>query len=417
MSKYLNVGIDVASEENAISFLDQEGNFLEKTFMLPNNQPGVEDLERKIIELVKEKKIRKIRIATESSSFYDFHLADYLSSSTPEKLPRSFQIEVFRFNPKLIHDFKKNFSPKDKTDKNDAYFIAQKLRFGDLPQPYSRTRLYLPLQRLTRYRFHLQEAITREKGSFLTHLFLKYSSWQEVKPLSSPYGATSSGLILEFFSREELSQLPLKELVDFLLLKSRKRISKPKAEKIASEIQRMTNESYRIEPKLTKSVNIILASSLSSIRALTKAQKEIDLAVTNEFRAFPNTLTSVPGLGSVFSAGMFAEIGDIARFPNHAGLAKFAGLWWPRKQSGKFEAEDRPLQKSGNTYLRYYLCEAANSLRVHNEEYKAFFQKKFQEVRKHQHKRAIVLTARKLVRLVFSLLKKGQLYDPNKVIF
>ncbi|GAW92251.1 ISChy1, transposase [Calderihabitans maritimus] len=49
-------------------------------------------------------------------------------------------------------------------------------------------------------------------------------------------------------------------------------------------------------------------------------------------------------------------------------------------------------------------------MRVHNEEYKAYYQKKYHEVTKHQHKRALVLTARKLVRLVFALLSKGQIY-------
>jgi hypothetical protein len=37
------------------------------------------------------------------------------------------------------------------------------------------------------------------------------------------------------------------------------------------------------------------------------------------------------------------------------------------------------------------------------EEFKRFYQRKYQEVPKHQHKRALVLTARKLVRLVFSI--------------
>lgn len=65
--------------------------------------------------------------------------------------------------------------------------------------------------------------------------------------------------------------------------------------------------------------------------------------------------------------------------------------------------------KTGNKYLRYYLVQAADSIRRSDSEYQAFYQKKYQEVTKHQHKRALVLTARKLVRLVFSLLKTNQL--------
>ena len=68
--------------------------------------------------------------------------------------------------------------------------------------------------------------------------------------------------------------------------------------------------------------------------------------------------------------------------------------------------------RTGNKYLRYYLVQAAEAVRKYDAEYKAFYQKKYNEVTKHQHKRALVLTARKLVRLVHSLLRTNQLYIP-----
>lgn len=87
-----------------------------------------------------------------------------------------------------------------------------------------------------------------------------------------------------------------------------------------------------------------------------------------------------------------------------------AGLWWRRHQTAEFESEERRLPSGCNKYLRYYLVEAASALRVHNAEYKAYYAKKYQEVTKHQHKRTLVLTARKLVRLVYSLLKSNRNY-------
>jgi hypothetical protein len=50
---------------------------------------------------------------------------------------------------------------------------------------------------------------------------------------------------------------------------------------------------------------------------------------------------------------------------------------------------------------------------VHNAEYKGHYETKFQEVTIHQHTRAPALTARKLVRFVFALLKKARLYRAN----
>ena len=43
-------------------------------------------------------------------------------------------------------------------------------------------------------------------------------------------------------------------------------------------------------------------------------------------------------------------------------------------------------------------------------EYQASYQRKYQEVPKHQHKRALGLTARKRVRLIYALLTKNVPY-------
>ncbi|GBG07691.1 putative IS110 family transposase, partial [Paenibacillus agaridevorans] len=54
-------------------------------------------------------------------------------------------------------------------------------------------------------------------------------------------------------------------------------------------------------------------------------------------------LTSIPGVGPVYAAGLLAEIGQIERFPDQTSLAKYAGLTWPKHQSGRHEAENTPL--------------------------------------------------------------------------
>jgi len=42
--------------------------------------------------------------------------------------------------------------------------------------------------------------------------------------------------------------------------------------------------------------------------------------------------------------------------------------------------------KSGNAYLRYYLTEAANSVRMHNTEYGCYYHSKYDESTKHKQK-------------------------------
>ncbi len=80
-----------------------------------------------------------------------------------------------------------------------------------------------------------------------------------------------------------------------------------------------------------------------------------------------------------------------------------------------FEAEDTPMARTGNVFLRYYFLEAANSVRRYDATYAAFYAKKYAEATKHAHRRALVLTARKLTRLVFALLRDDRACDPEHV--
>ena len=160
------------------------------------------------------------------------------------------------------------------------------------------------------------------------------------------------------------------------------------------------------------SVNQAMAVSIATMRALEKQIKVLDKAIEQQFQIIPNTLTSVPGIGKVYSAGIIAETGDIHRFNSQASVAKYAGLVWTQHQSGDFEAQHSKLIKSGNRYLRYYLLEAANSVRRCDSEFRRYYDLKFKEVNQFQHKRALALTARKLVRLVYRLLMDNRLYIP-----
>lgn len=102
-------------------------------------------------------------------------------------------------------------------------------------------------------------------------------------------------------------------------------------------------------------------------------------------------------------------------FKSHNQLAKYAGLYWPRHQSGEFEHSDKPMAKSVNMYLKYYVTEDTNRARIKDPIFKQFYENKFIEAKTHQHKRALALSSRKFIRLILGLLCKNQLYVPNKL--
>jgi hypothetical protein len=54
-------------------------------------------------------------------------------------------------------------------------------------------------------------------------------------------------------------------------------------------------------------------------------------------------------------------------------------LTWRKHQSGGFEAEDTQRIRSGNRFLRYYLVEAANSVKNREPEFGEYYRKKYNE--------------------------------------
>ena len=73
-------------------------------------------------------------------------------------------------------------------------------------------------------------------------------------------------------------------------------------------------------------------------------------------------------------------------------------------------SEDNHLIDSGNMFLKYYLEEACNLMRQKDSVFNAYYSRKFNEAPTHKHKRALVLTTRKFIRLIYRLLRDNKLY-------
>ena len=396
----LFAGIDTSKKNNQCCLLDDSGEVI-KEFSVTNNVTGAQELEAVLAKHAQKLQARELKLATEATSFYDFHILEFLSES--ELLAN---LKLYRFNPRLIKAFKVSLKLRDKTDPEDAYAIAEYLRFrGESAEEYRARMDHLPLQRLTRFRWHLVQQLVRERNYFLSQLFLRG------KPFSNTFGATASALIQEFMTPDAIANATDEDLIQFVIKHGKNRFSDP--EEIVQKLKKVARESYRLSPAMAENMHHILCLSLMNIKALKASLKELNQTIHKQLSAFSITLTSIKGIGDVYAAGIFAEIGDINCFPSEAQVARLAGLAWKRHQSGNFQAQTTRLDKQSNAYLRYYLVEAADSLRRHNPEFGAYYQKKYAEVTKHQHKRALVLTARKLVRLVDALLRTKRLYQPK----
>jgi len=402
----LFVGIDVSKKSNVVHVLDSDGNTLCR-FAAPNNLDGAGKIADKLKSILLNTDFSKILIGMESTSVYADHLAAFLRNND---FLKKWECKVFILNAKQVSKFKEAYADLPKTDDVDAFVIADYLRFGRLPRDVRQDEKYTALRNLTRARFQAAQNLSREKNRFLETLFYKFSALDSSDVFSNTFGAASLGVITEFLSVDDIIYMPIEELAAFINEKGKSHFVDPT--QIARELQAAAKSSYRLSKTVNDSVNQLLAIRLVGIRAIQNQIKDLDKAIESFMALFPNVLTSIGGIGPVYSAGLLAEIGEVTRFPNHAALAKYGGLTWKKHQSGGFEAANTKLILSGNKYLKYYLLEAANKVRVHDAEFNRYYHCKFKEVPKHQHKRALALTARKLVRLVYSLLSANRLYRP-----
>lgn len=406
MSQML-VGVDVSLKSHHVHFMKEDGSTI-ADFSVSNDQNGAETLIKRMLEAAEKSQANQLKIGMEATDLYSWHLAHYLQDQMKGYEPK-FQASIYVLNARKVARFKKGYDSLVKNDRIDAWVIADHLRFGRLPAQMKDAIQYEALQRLTRTRFHFMREIARNKTYFLNQLFLKFSGLRQDNPFSDTFGATSMA-VMEELEPETIAEMSLEELVEFLQDKGKNRFEKP--EEIAKYLQKLARSSYRLNKAMQDPVNISMSVTLSTIQHIESQVKRLDKEIAKLMKGIPQTLTSVKGIGDVYAAGLIAEIGDIKRFKNHHALAKYAGLVWNQNQSGEFESQETARMRTGNKYLRYYLIQAADKIRKYDSEYKAFYTKKYNEVPKHKHKRALVLTARKLVRLVFSLLRTNQLYTP-----
>jgi len=409
----LYVGVDVSLKSLMTCILDIGGEKILKSTSFSNTPDGVNEILNNILEHSIKLDITHILIGIEATSVFGNHLFYTISDS---EILSNYAVQMYCFEPKIIKNFRETLGDLPKNDKMDAWVIASRLRLGNLPNEYYINFKQLGLQRLTRFRYHIVQNITREKTYLLSCLFLRFSTLTQQKIFSDNYGATAEALLTDLCSADEIASKSIEELIDIIAIASRNGFSD--IHKTAISIKAAATESFKLEKNLNSSINLVIKSCFDNISALEKTQKTIEksiqLQIKEWFKNEYTILTSIDGIGTVIAAGIIAEIGDIRRFPTDDALAKFAGLVWSQYQSGEFEAEDTKLRKTGNVYLRSYLCQAANCMRLHNPDFNMFYSRKFKEVKSHQHKRAIVLTARKAVRVIFTLLHKNRLYTLPK---
>ena len=109
-------------------------------------------------------------------------------------------------------------------------------------------------------------------------------------------------------------------------------------------------------------------------------------------------------------------MGDISRFDDVKEIQKLSGLGLVSYSSGKHKGETK-ISHRGRKRLRYWLFQASKSVVAHSEEFKElhvyYTTREENPLKKMQ---SLIVIACKLLRIIYTILKTGTVYDPKKMM-
>ena len=397
----LFVGVDVAEARFDVAFRDSVGQPVRSDRSFPNTPDGIRDLNGAICacaSLIGQKS--RIIVGMEATS--NFHKG--LEKTLREARPRT--IEVHVINPYAIKQFKKMHLKVYKTDKLDAHMIALYLA-KIAPRPYPEPAPgQEELKQLTRLRRSFSEETTKFKNRLRSLLRVHFPGYKQ------RLGNTISKKMLVAFSLygspHEIAAVDIDELADA------RTAYRHKIGKVFADNLKLLVKDAPVQ-RLAPALALVITWTARRVLDLADQVKELDSQIAMMVEEyFPgNVLESVPGLGGVSIAAIFGEIGDPKRFDTVEQFIGYIGLYPIVWESGQTKARFK-MTKKGNKLLKMtFLVASAAGRRFNPVIHELYYRLR---KRGKSKKAAGGAIARKLAAIVFTLLKNGEKWNPEKAL-
>jgi len=223
-------------------------------------------------------------------------------------------------NPSAIKQYE---GLKHSDDQHDAFFLAQLLILGILPQGYIYPKKDRPVRDLARKRMFLVQHKT-------AHI------------------------------------LSLQSLIQRCCARKVR----------ANDMRHLTVEELEL---WLEEEHLVLSAqaNLDSVNFLKQKIKQLEKAIIQKVKlnkAFKYLLT-VPGIGNILAMTIMLEVGNIKRFPKVGNFTSYCRCVPSRRLSdGKSKGQGN--RKNGNRYLSWAFTEAAQLGRRHNERFRRYYNRK-----------------------------------------
>jgi transposase len=398
--KILFVGIDVSKNKHNIAVLCREKQAVCKSFEIQDNYKGYSELLGKLEWLKGKYQTQTFMIGMEATGDYWKNLYHFLVKHSD-----IFQVTVI--NPFQTKSFAQGELRRAKTDPVDAKDIAQFMI--EKTPPASKFSAVLDcIKDLDRQIY----ALNKQRTMTINRLRVELSKVapEIEKAFQSLGGKQILSLLEQYPTAEAINRATLYEL---------------------SEV-RFGIRDFRIPLELAKKVKELCQTSIayktgngaglavqSLVRRILQLQHERELLsrqmldLYNDFKEHESILTSIPGISSEAAIAFEAYIGDVNRFPNAKKIVAYFGMNPTVCTSGKSLKRSSRLQKKGSGIVRHRLFSAVLCI---ISKKKGPIYKYYQRLVDSGKPKMVAIgaTMRKLLVIIYQMLKNQEKFDPEK---
>ena len=388
MAQYF-VGIDISKYKHDCYIIDAVNQQVVSKFTFTNDKEGFSEL---LTSLQALSIPEDIRIGFESTAHYALNLELFL-----EKAHHSF-MEV---NPVLISEYKKSTTlRRTKTDRIDCESIARWLMTVE-DKPHSKGFYHAySLKSLTR----LRDRLIRQRTFYLVKITnVLDHTFPEFKPFFKEHFSKTALYLLENYGSAEKMARMNSASYEKLRSLSRGKFSPQQfleLKSLAANTVGVNNSVFDVE----------LTSLLALYKAVAEQVTILEAQITELIEEVHPHYMSIPGIGPISAAVIYAEYGDISNFSSPSQMLAFAGLEPGINDSGT-ESHKGRMVKRGSSQLRYVLMNCALPLIRFDMTFAAYYAKKRSEGKTHRV--ALSHVTKKLVRVIFALERQNTDFAPQ----
>ena len=395
----LIVGIDISKNKHDACFGTRD-SVIDKKFTFGNSLDGFESLVVKIKALILEKSFSTVLLGFEPTGVYWRPLNEYLVTN---------KFTVCLVDPLTVfHNRKTNHQDKGKSDKKCAFsifdLISQRKFFFEIEG--SKRHFYARI--LLRNWMNSQDTLIAEKNRMSTNLSLLFPEFEKL--VSDITSAKSRNFLLHFPTPCVILKLSLKNFIDKSLAEF-KGFNADKLKEIYLTAKRSIG--VKLDEESARELLLHNIEHLSSVfdqeEAWFKRCNKIALSDEGYLK-----IINIKGLGKKIGTGLMLSLGNYRAFSKAKQITKLAGLNLVDKTSGSSIHNPPHISHQGNRDLRYWaFCGALHVIR-YPWPFKDMYERKTKGKKKNgSGKKAIIAVSDKLLRIVWTILKKGGEYDPN----